>query len=930
MTQKSSNSGLTIDLEKDANLDFGSTIQEDASSGLRHLITAQLDEASYSYNNNKPTDITYPRPHRAILVEGGRGSGKTTFLLTHLQSLAGKCATGDLLALPAEWQKIASQVHVLPMVDPTLIEAKDNIIIIIIQMIEAAIDAMNNRQDDATERLDKAREELAEGLNLLDGIGSDRPYGEQWQGAAWVMSEGLRKARKGRNFELKFNLYLEAALSIFKKDAFILAFDDVDTNFKHGYLILETLRKYLTSPKLIIILSGDLDLYGRLIRKHIYETFGDKILRHDAGITQGQGIKEAVRELEEQYLLKVLPPKNRISMLPLGTLPNARGIMVKSLRSKNRTASLSTWMTRRVSAILGEPRGALNDTDHPFVSVICREHIRLVISYLRALDLALDESGEGSVADALPAALQASRSAVFKVFETRMRMAGVRSDLLDLQSFNATLRAVFEWLVRQQEPATLAKFGVPADANEAIVSHCLAAALAQGLERPGNALRALLTLLLPAMMLARTDLADGATRQDVFAFMNNRAAPLLTETTARIGAVARFQQERALTKQSASSFGSVGVVSRYSLHLRGALQRVYGYNQKPSPQLDDLVKTSAGRSSIRWLQLLLSHKFELQLEYGVVWFGIDELLRQRRCGEYGGVLSLVLSRRFNERGEVVQSISALSLLAVIAELLMQEDWLGYDGLAFQGIIPSFSPSIQSSAPFGNAGKVKREDKPDVEDEQDEPESTDETDTVVDASSTHYCAFTDRMKAWHAFARHLAQREKLAPSMLGVIAARIHDDLIDLDEVITQKWGAGEILHRQITNILNVFVYETAKSKGRKESPKTSDLPLINALRREPAGLHPLAIILLTCPLIWAFLLPGGYLRNELEMAADEALDKWLQRFIPEEDLAGFDGMWMYAPDIEVDIGRGARNPRKVTVAGFYDLLNVVPRYADDK
>ncbi|EZP81488.1 hypothetical protein BV97_02706 [Novosphingobium resinovorum] len=929
MTQKSTDGRLAINLDNEATFEITSTLQGEASTELAKLIAAQLIGSDGTYKDVKPTAITYPRPHRAILVEGGRGSGKTTFLLGHLQSLAKKSDMGG------EWEKISDKVHVLPMVDPTLIEAKDNIIIIIIQMIEAAIDGLDKPDERDLDKLDKAREALAEGLNLLDGIGSDRPYGEQWEGASWVMSEGLRKARKGRNFELKFNLYLETALEILKKSAFVLAFDDVDTNFKHGHLILETLRKYLTSPRLIIILSGDLDLYGRLIRAHIYETFGDKVLRHDADITQSQGvgIKDAVRELEEQYLLKVVPPQNRIRMLPLGGLKKARDIVVQSRRSNSDSQRLPNWIASRVRAILGEPKS----TDHPFVEAIWREHIRLVISYLRALDLAIDESSEVQSDDGEPESLRGSRSAVLKVFETRLRMAGVRSDLLDLHSFDMTLRTTFDWLVKQREPATLAQFSTPANLEDAIVLHCLALALAQGLENTGNDLKALLTLLLPAMMLQRPDLADDITKKKVFAYLANQATPLLTETAARIGAVGRFRQEKALTKQPASSFGSVGVAGRSSLVLRTALKRVYSFGPgkgKYDVTIEGIKNASMVRSSAAWMQTLHLHDINLQPEFGVVWFAVEEIIAQQRCGKFSDILELVFSRRFNERGEIFQSISALSILSIIAELLLHDSWPGLDGLSVQGIIPSFDRANTNSAATSSSGQTtndgdgesEHEDTDDTGEANDTAE-TSETDSEVETS---YRVFLDHMKAWHAFAVRLAGREKLSPSMLGGIAARIHDDLIDLDAAVPQKWGTGDILHRQITNILNAFVYETAVTKGRKESPKATDLALIKALNRNPTGLHPVAVILLSCPLVWAFLQTQEDGGADLALAANVALNEWSINCLPDEEQEKFSLEWLMPPYLEVEIGRGGPRKRsKVSVYGFYDLLNVVPRYADD-
>ncbi|MCD8079453.1 MAG: hypothetical protein LUF04_03295 [Bacteroides sp.] len=58
-----------------------------------------------------------------------------------------------------------------------------------------------------------------------------------------------------------------------------MAFDDVDTDFAKGWPVMETIRKYLTSPQLITILSGDINLYTLLIRKKQWENFGKPLLK---------------------------------------------------------------------------------------------------------------------------------------------------------------------------------------------------------------------------------------------------------------------------------------------------------------------------------------------------------------------------------------------------------------------------------------------------------------------------------------------------------------------------------------------------------------------------------------------------------------------------------------------------------------------------
>lgn len=172
----------------------------------------------------------------------------------------------------------------LPPVDPTLIETKEHIIIVIISLIDAALDdPANNSEADRT-AVNEARRKMAEGLGLLDGIGKSKPYGDEWEDPEWIMSRGLRKARNGRSFEIKLQVYIFEALKVLNKKAFVLAFDDVDTNFQHGRTILETMRKYLTSPQLVLLISGDLDLYGRLVRRNIYDTFGKNVMEYDSDV----------------------------------------------------------------------------------------------------------------------------------------------------------------------------------------------------------------------------------------------------------------------------------------------------------------------------------------------------------------------------------------------------------------------------------------------------------------------------------------------------------------------------------------------------------------------------------------------------------------------------------------------------------------------
>lgn len=889
-------------------------LQKDAIKRLDYLISEQLESIpTIPYTDFNDTSLSYTRAHNAILIQGGRGSGKTTFLLNALKRLA----------KPEDKEKkedqrlsdLSDTLHVLPMIDPTLIETKENIIIVILSMIEAAIAHVS----DESGKMEKVRQSLAEGLGLLDGIGPDSAYGNEWEDANWVMSRGLNKAKKGKSFELKFSVYLETALGLLnKKNAFVIAFDDVDTNFNHGYTILETIRKYLTSPRLVLLLSGDLDLYGRLLRRNIYGTFGKQVMKYDPDIIgdDKHNLSQAVLELEEQYLLKIVPPQNRIPMLPLGGLMQGSDVSVQTNMNEPLHRDLSVWANEQIRKLLLEKDGQ-SQTFFDFVSM---EHLRLVMGYLQALNQEDRKS---------------SRQMIVKVFETRLRASQVPTDLIERGNFDYALRSAFEWLANQDDAPDLLQFGVPIDPVRAVALHCLALALAQGVEtHNGGYLRTLFALALPVVMMKRPENVDKEIRTSIFRFLWTNSAPSLPEIAARIGTIDRSRRQE-IGKVPASSFGSVGLT--HKLSPKENIVRVYGLSTplKTGDRLTmaDLIDLNAANldviTAIWACHVYDAQSGDLQVRQSVGWFSIDDLI-QERSEKFSEVLRLIFYKRFSARGEVFRSLSALSLFAVIGNLLMSSEISDLTSHTVSATIPPFKrEKTQEDLNFSAES----------EDEHSEEESKDDEGENYVQDDGEYDKFVQNLKDWHAFARQDFLNASVSPSMLGAIASRIHDDLMDLDEKVTSSWKSGQILHRQITNILHGILVLTSGLPGRKESPKASDRPFREALARlvgtkNEASIHPLAVILLSCPLVWVFLNPredGNFndsATSLLKGTALEALKDWRgnQTYGKLITPPNFES-WLTPPKIRIKIGPivQSANQRSVLMDGFYDVLNVVPR-----
>lgn len=91
-------------------------------------------------------------------------------------------------------------------------------------------------------------------------------------------------------------------------DYFIIAFDDADMNSQYGWEILELIRKYLNSPKIITIIAGDLELYTSIVKYNLRKQQNDNI--------EDQKLEVSA----EEYILKLFPFKNRIKLSGLQSL----------------------------------------------------------------------------------------------------------------------------------------------------------------------------------------------------------------------------------------------------------------------------------------------------------------------------------------------------------------------------------------------------------------------------------------------------------------------------------------------------------------------------------------------------------------------------------------------------------------------------------
>lgn len=275
---------------------------------VRRWISDRIDKAPkvdiQRYNCNKK--FSTERNHDTITILGSRGSGKTSFLYSILNKFDQD-----------------SEAEVLEIIDPTLIEDKGHVFLTIVSLIKEEVERKLSKSDkdptcqafQQTKSWEHKLKSVAAGIPSIDGVGHGY---EGWSDPEIIMNKGLKDVRAAKSLETDFQNLIEHALSILGKKAFIIAFDDIDINFKRGWPVLETIRKYLTSPHIITLLSGDLRLFSKAIRKRQWENFGKGLLINEGDrLNSISDYNDLVTEMEGQYLLKVLRTQRRVNLTTL-------------------------------------------------------------------------------------------------------------------------------------------------------------------------------------------------------------------------------------------------------------------------------------------------------------------------------------------------------------------------------------------------------------------------------------------------------------------------------------------------------------------------------------------------------------------------------------------------------------------------------------
>jgi hypothetical protein len=243
--------------------------------------------------------------HDGILISGPRGSGKSTFMFTLRERLKQQYS----LDSTAKWK-----VEQLDVLDPSLIDGDEIFLATIVARIFGHLKAAKKEEDKG---VIEALKHLAPAMLALDAKATRKKLGEVASSPALFGERLLSTALSGLDVQERFAKFTHAAASALGVQFFVLYLDDVDTAFRQGSQVLETVRRYCVDGTILPILTGDEKLFQLVVREQVWRDLR-QLRKAERSKKQKANIDSQVDELEGQYLLKLLRPERRLN------LPGAR------------------------------------------------------------------------------------------------------------------------------------------------------------------------------------------------------------------------------------------------------------------------------------------------------------------------------------------------------------------------------------------------------------------------------------------------------------------------------------------------------------------------------------------------------------------------------------------------------------------------------
>jgi hypothetical protein len=257
--------------------------------------------------------------HQNIFIDGERGTGKTTFLVN----------IGKVIKRSDELTK---DLVCLAPLDPTQSQDRLSFLWDVLArtsnfLEERRIVRGTYSQDSVSPALQKALAELNDAVEA---------YQEQQS-----LPAHERNVIALRQYEIALeqsvDAFFEAVCNTLRCKAIVLPIDDIDLadNKTFAFNVLDVVRLYLSSPRLIPVVAGDFKNYQVLLENKFYEVY-ERPTRWDEKAAQGNSkkrrssaeIQHEAGHLSDAYLDKIFPTPHRIRLISISEILNTSGVVL--------------------------------------------------------------------------------------------------------------------------------------------------------------------------------------------------------------------------------------------------------------------------------------------------------------------------------------------------------------------------------------------------------------------------------------------------------------------------------------------------------------------------------------------------------------------------------------------------------------------------
>ena len=245
---------------------------------------------------------------------GDRGEGKTSALLTIHNILKGEDSFAnaeDAELFPKNKKISKDSFKVLRLVEPAFFDENHHLIELLIGQMYADIlradksvyidenrcEASFNENIARRNHLMQHFQEVRSSLRIINTPSNQSPYDNL---------EEIDQLAAGIELKEKINDLMHCYAKYFGKERVLISIDDLDLNITEGYTMAEEIRKYLSSPRVCVVMMAiKIDQLVEVVQSYLRKQLHPIVPN------------ETITEMALRYVTKLLPLSNRI-MMPTG------------------------------------------------------------------------------------------------------------------------------------------------------------------------------------------------------------------------------------------------------------------------------------------------------------------------------------------------------------------------------------------------------------------------------------------------------------------------------------------------------------------------------------------------------------------------------------------------------------------------------------